>query len=125
MATTGIPTLRALVRRSAAVAEPVAVTEPHPRADRGAPLTGLDELYEQAAPAVSVGVWSCTPGSWPIENRPDTEAVVVVSGRARIEDADGQSREVGPGDVVVLPRGWSGRWEILETLQKVYVLIGP
>jgi uncharacterized cupin superfamily protein len=30
--------------------------------------------------------------------------------------------ELGPGESVVLPRGWSGRWDILETVRKVYVL---
>jgi uncharacterized cupin superfamily protein len=67
-------------------------------------------------------VWEGTPGSWTVENRPDTETSLVLSGRARITDDDGVMREIGPGDMLILPCGWSGRWEIVETLRKCYVV---
>ncbi len=28
----------------------------------------------------------------------------------------------GPGDTAVFPRGWSGTWQIHETIRKLYVL---
>jgi uncharacterized cupin superfamily protein len=70
-----------------------------------------------------VGIWECTPGGWPIENRPDTETVLLLSGHARITSADGSSVELTAGEGIVLPRGWSGRWDILETARKFYVVI--
>ena len=90
-------------------------------ADAGDPRTRFAELFERDG--IDVGVWACTPGGWAIENRPDTEIVSIISGRARITDADGTMKEVGPGDVFVLPAGWSGRWDILEDLEKLYVTI--
>jgi len=92
-----------------------------PGADSGTPTTGFAELF--AAQGVEAGVWSCTPGGWAIENRPDTEVVTILSGKARITNADGTRREVGEGDVFVLPRGWSGRWDIKETVEKLYVVV--
>jgi uncharacterized cupin superfamily protein len=35
---------------------------------------------------------------------------------------DGEVREVGPGDVLVLPLGWTGSWTILEKTRKLYVI---
>ena len=38
------------------------------------------------------------------------------------EAVDGELEE---GDVFVLPRGWSGRWDITETVRKLYVSADP
>ena len=38
-------------------------------------------------------------------------------------DADGAEQVLVPGSVVTLPKGWSGRWDITETLRKAYVII--
>jgi uncharacterized cupin superfamily protein len=90
-------------------------------ADTGRPQTWYSELYD--ADGIETGTWGCTPGGWHIDNRPDTEVVHILSGRARITDQSGESYEVGPGDVFVLPRGWSGRWDVLEDLEKLYVIV--
>ena len=34
----------------------------------------------------------------------------------------GEPEFVGPGDTIFIPRGWSGNWEIHETLRKLYVI---
>jgi uncharacterized cupin superfamily protein len=90
-------------------------------ADAGDPRTRFAELFARGG--IEAGVWTCTAGGWTIDDRPDTEVVSILSGRARITNADGTSTEVGPGDVFVLPAGWSGRWDILEDLEKLYVTI--
>ncbi|NND03768.1 MAG: DUF861 domain-containing protein [Acidimicrobiia bacterium] len=89
-------------------------------ADSGDPKVRFAEMYDQEGR--EAGMWACTPGGWAIENRPDTEAVLILSGEATITDADGTATTVGPGDFFVLPRGWSGRWDILETVEKLYVI---
>ena len=80
-------------------------------------------FYGDDAGPVEVGVWACTPGGWAITDRPDTETVQILSGRARLTDAGGRAAELGPGDVLVLPRGWSGRWDVLEPVRKLYVIV--
>jgi uncharacterized cupin superfamily protein len=90
-------------------------------ADSGEPRTAVAELIETGV--IDAGVWRCEPGGWPIVDRTDTEIMLVLSGRARITAADGTSREVTGGDVFVLPRGWTGRWDVLETLEKLYVIV--
>lgn len=90
-------------------------------ADQGDPQVSLRVISKDGA--VHVGVWQCTPGGWPIVDRGDTEVASILSGKGVITDADGAQRVLGPGTVVVLPKGWSGRWDISETLRKVYVII--
>jgi uncharacterized cupin superfamily protein len=94
---------------------------PRVGADRGQPMTAGRIMHD--ADGVQVGVWSCTPGSWELLDRSDTETIRILAGRARLTNAaDGSSVELGVGDVLVLPKGWSGRWEILEPVRKLYVL---
>ena len=90
-------------------------------ADCGDPMTAYAELFDRAG--VEAGLWTCTPGGWDIEDRADTEVVLILSGSARITDRGGEPRPVGPGDCFVLPKGWSGRWEIIEKTEKMYVIV--
>ncbi len=47
----------------------------------------------------------------------------ILSGRARLtDDATGTVTEITGGDLVILPPGWSGRWGVVETVHKVYVI---
>jgi uncharacterized cupin superfamily protein len=70
---------------------------------------------------VKAGIWESQPGGWPVVNREDTETCYILSGRATITDAaTGESYDVSAGDVIIQPRGWSGRWDVKETIRKVY-----
>lgn len=96
---------------------------PRVGADAGEPQTSGRVLHRSADGRTEVGVWQCTPGGWSVTDRPDTETVHLLAGRARLSDAGGGSRELGAGDAAVLPAGWSGRWDILETVRKLYVTV--
>ena len=95
-----------------------------PRAgfDSGDPQTSGVVFFE--GHGVSVGVWECTPGGWPIVDRPDTETMLLLAGRVTITPRDGEPVELEEGDVFVLPQGWSGRWDVTETVRKLYVSAG-
>ena len=92
---------------------------PRVGADAGEPMTRGRVLYE--GNGIQVGVWECTPGGWTIKDRPDHETVQILTGRARLTNADGTSAELTAGDVLTLPKGWSGRWDILETVRKFFI----
>jgi len=90
-------------------------------ADRGDPQVATRPLAREATG--SLGVWECQPGGWPVVNRPDTEFAYLLAGRATLTDqASGQVVEVSAGDLVILPPGWSGRWDVIETVRKVYAI---
>jgi uncharacterized protein len=95
---------------------------PRQGADSGQPRMSGRILFATADDSVEVGVWACTPGGWAIVERADTETERILSGLARLTDVAGTSVDLGPGDVLVLPKGWSGRRDILEPVRKLYVL---
>jgi uncharacterized cupin superfamily protein len=67
------------------------------------------------------GVWTCTPGPsyWTLETH---EFVQILAGRMTVTPDGGDPTEIGAGDTAVFPRGWSGTWQIHETIRKVYVI---
>ena len=66
-----------------------------PGADSGEPRMSGRILFTTADGSVEVGIWACTPGGWSIEDRPDTETVRILSGRARLTDAGAGEGGVG------------------------------
>jgi hypothetical protein len=96
-------------------------TGPRAGADTGSPTTRTLVLFANGP--VACGVWECTPGGWAIENRPNTEVVHVLRGAATLTDADGTAHALVAGDAHVLPKGWSGRWDVTETVRKLWVTI--
>ena len=68
-----------------------------------------------------IGVWECTPGPsrWKLETH---EFVQIVAGRMTVTPDDGEPIEVRAGNTAVFPRGWTGTWDIHETIRKIYVI---
>jgi uncharacterized cupin superfamily protein len=46
----------------------------------------------------------------------------VISGRCVIAGDDGSRLEAGPGDAFVIEPGFTGSWEVLETMRKRWVI---
>ncbi len=81
------------------------------------------DLWTSADGYTHIGVWECTPGRFTADRSAGGEYCHIISGRASLSNADGSgTREVGPGDLLVLPRGWTGEWVILEHIRKLYVI---
>ncbi len=68
-----------------------------------------------------VGLWECTPGPsrWLLETN---EFITLVAGRMIVTPDGGEPLEVAVGDTAVFPKGWSGTWDIEETVRKIYVI---
>lgn len=99
-----------------------------PFADKPTRLTESQQeastpLWSAEDGRVKIGIWECTPGSFTADRSQAGEYCHILSGRARVRNADGSAlQEVGPGDLLVLPQGWVGEWEILTHLRKLYVI---
>jgi uncharacterized protein len=72
---------------------------------------------------VELGVWEVTPGSFRGSCDGSYEQMHFVAGRGTITDADGVVTEVRPGVVMLCPDGWSGLWEVSETVRKTYAVV--
>ncbi|MBY4575496.1 hypothetical protein ACN94_18205 [Gordonia paraffinivorans] len=92
-----------------------------PGADSGDPQ--LSTLPVDTGTDAQAGIWECQPGGWPVIDRPNTETCYILSGRATLtDDATGTTVDISAGDFVVLPPGWSGRWDVVETVRKAYTI---
>ncbi|GAA4916542.1 hypothetical protein EV188_104506 [Actinomycetospora succinea] len=90
-------------------------------ADSGRPAMHIHGVMTESS--ANVGVWECEPGGWPVVERSGTEFCYVVSGSAVITAADtGRRHDLGAGDTLVLPPGWSGRWDVTRRMRLVYVV---
>jgi len=99
-----------------------AVVDATPTGAIGAePEIHLGELLNQKN--LQVGVWRCGPGVWEYDFYEEEEVMLMLSGRMRLTDSEGNATELAKGDVFYIPRGWSGKWETLETMEKLYVII--
>ncbi len=69
----------------------------------------------------SSGIWECPagPSRWTLETQ---EFVHLLTGRMTVTPDGAEPVELVAGDTMVFPLGWSGTWDITETLRKVYVI---
>lgn len=94
---------------------------PRKNADVGQPHDASRKLDETGG--VSSGSWWCAKGGWPSPTeRATTEVFFVLEGNGCVTDVDGQRHYFGSGDTVILPKGWSGRWDVLEDIHKIWFI---
>lgn len=108
------------------VAKPEVSTS-KPAADRllaGDPVTTARNYFADETGKFFAGVWESTPGRWCVTYS-EHEFCHITRGRVRIESANGKRWEFGPGASFVMPAGFSGVWEVLEPMSKLYVIYEP
>lgn len=72
---------------------------------------------------LEAGVWAADPAVWDETDYPVEEVMVMLDGTLRLTEADGSTHDLRRGDMFHLPRGWAGRWEVVEAMQKIYVIL--
>jgi uncharacterized cupin superfamily protein len=94
---------------------------PVPTAVEGAPYESWQVIF--ADDRVEFGVWEVTPGSFRGSNVGAHEQMHFVSGKGTITDGAGVATHIRPGVVMCCPDGWSGLWEVSETVRKTYAVV--
>ncbi len=90
----------------------------------GDPATTTWNAYSDPTGRFHTGIWACTPGKWEVSYG-EEEVCTFLEGRARLTNEAGESWEFGPGDSFAIPAGFTGFWETLEPLRKIYVIYEP
>jgi uncharacterized protein len=67
------------------------------------------------------GIWHSSVGAKSV-NYTEEEVCVILEGRVRLTDLQGNAKEFGAGSTFVLPAGFKGTWETLEPVKKIYVI---
>lgn len=70
------------------------------------------------------GYWQSEPGRRAVAYTED-ELCVLLVGRVRLTDARGMTAEFGPGDAFVLAAGFTGTWESIGRVTKIYAVLDP
>ena len=94
---------------------------PVPTALAGEPCESWQVLFDDGR--VELGVWEVTPGSFQGTADGIHEQMHFVAGAGTITDADGVVTEIRPGVVMLCPDGWSGVWDVRETVRKTYAVV--
>lgn len=87
----------------------------------GDPHHTATTLYDNAAGDFTAGTWTSTPGKWHAFADRD-EFCYIVSGHVRLVTEDGQVQSFKSGDAFLIPNGFRGFWEVVETTTKHYVI---
>lgn len=88
-----------------------------------------DELLvlAEAGATIACGSTTWTRGGWsdkdPADHASTTTVFYLLDGFGCLTDKDGTRHYFGPGDTVVVPRNWSGRWDVAEDLHKIWFVI--
>ncbi len=102
------------------------VSVDYPRPDRlvkGNPQRLTFSLYEH--PHMNCGIWQCEVGAWNIQFAANKqEFFQVIEGVVRLHDRETQTFvEITAGDAGVIPPGFVGTFEVVETVKKYYVVV--
>lgn len=88
----------------------------------GDPVTGLRSAHEDEGRGFYAGVWESSVGSWRVAYTED-EVCVLVAGRARLISETGATQDFAAGDAFLIQRGFTGIWETVEPVRKIYVIL--
>jgi len=91
---------------------------------RGQPLQRTWHHFTSADERFFAGLWEAEPGCWNIQYT-ENEFCQILAGRSILRDEAGREQVVSAGDSFVIPAGFCGQWDVLETTRKIYVIYQP
>ena len=90
--------------------------------DPSQPARAITGDWAVSSGELEIGIWECTPGRFTADRTKASEFCHLISGRIEMTHADGRKVQLGAGDAINLPLGWTGEWRVLEQVRKLYVI---
>ena len=87
----------------------------------GNPKQSIWPHYTDKTQKFSTGIWQSEVGKWKI-NYTEEEFCQILEGVSVITDEAGNAMTVSAGENFVIPSGFVGTWEVVETTKKIYVI---
>lgn len=88
----------------------------------GNPIQKIWVEYTDPSECFYVGIWQSEPGKWHVHYT-EEEYCHLLEGESDITDAaTGAVTKVKAGDRFVIPAGFKGTWEVIETTRKQFVI---
>jgi uncharacterized protein len=98
-----------------------------PDADRiraGSPDQTVWNFFTDTTGQFSAGIWEGQPGCWAVTFT-ENEFCHLLSGKVVVRDEAGNAATFRAGDSFVMPAGFTGTWEVIETARKLYATFEP
>jgi uncharacterized cupin superfamily protein len=103
-------------------ANPPAVEEGKPsNVISGDPKTRLQNYFTDGSGQFFSGIWESSKGKWPVSYS-ESEFCAILEGKCVLTDAAGKAETFTKGDSFVIPSGFSGTWETVEPVKKLYAI---
>lgn len=97
-----------------------------PAADRivsGSPRQTTWNHYSDSTGQFHAGIWQGEPGAWRVYYaQHEEELCTLIEGQVRLTAADGSVREFASGATFVVPGGFTGIWENVTRVRKIYAI---
>lgn len=94
---------------------PTAPEDPNPPGEEVVSFRSGDAMF-------SFGVWRRVPETGPMELPTYHEIAVIIEGEVEIHEEDGTVHHVGPGDVLITPKGSKATWRALSPVKKFWAV---
>ncbi len=91
---------------------------------RGQPVQRTWHQFTSGDEKFFAGTWEAEPGCWNISCT-ENEYCEILTGHSILRDASGAEHELKPGDRFVIPAGFEGQWDVIETTRKIYAIYQP
>ena len=88
----------------------------------GDPRESSLNVFDNHTARFSAGVWQCTPGVVAMADWPYDEFCILLAGRVIITPEGGEPQEYRQGDAFAIPKGFTGTWDVRETIRKYYAI---
>lgn len=118
----GAAGVRVLAFEDGAVA-PEAINPLPERIVAGNPRQQAWNHYSDSTGQFHAGIWQGEPGAWRVFYDPhEEELCTLLEGTVRLTDAAGLQREFSAGATFVVPGGFTGIWENVTRVRKIYAI---
>ncbi|MEM7224484.1 MAG: cupin domain-containing protein [Pseudomonadota bacterium] len=91
------------------------------RVVEGDPHHKIAMHFQSPDGGLSAGTWTSTPGRWHAFTDRD-EFCMILSGHVRLIDEAGHAETYRGGDAFLIPNGFRGYWDVIETTTKHFVI---
>jgi uncharacterized cupin superfamily protein len=88
---------------------------------KGQPVQRTWNHFTSSDKKFFAGIWEAEPGCWRIKYT-ESEYCQILSGHSILRGADGNESTLKAGDNFVIPAGFEGEWEVIETTRKIYAI---
>ena len=93
---------------------PTEPDDPNPPGEEVVSFRAADAMF-------SFGLWRRVPETGPMD-LPYHEIAVIIEGEVEVTEQDGTVHHVGPGDVLITPKGSNATWKALSPVKKFWTI---